>query len=290
MPNLERRYRETDSDFARDTTLTRPATLGRTTAPFYSGPIWRWDTVNALQIRLNAGTLASKDDLAVLGGANALAVQNQDGAWEIVQFATATLTAPNEYTLTRLLRGQQGSEGAMRSPLAAGARVVLLDDTLQQLSLGEAQARLPFHYRWGPSGKPLSDPSWQDATLQFQATGLIPFAPYRVRGAWTAAGDLMITWRRRDRSPAASAWDRVAGPLSETTEAYDLEITDGAGTVKRTFAAVAAPQQLYTAAQQAADFPSGLPNPLPNPLIVNLYQLSSVLGRGRRKTESLYVR
>ena len=29
---------------------------------------------------------------------------------------------------------------------------------------------------------------------------------------------------------------------------------------------------------------------LPNPLTVNLYQLSSVMGRGRQKKETLYVR
>jgi len=44
--------------------------------------------------------------------------------------------------------------------------------------------------------------------------------------------------------------------------------------------------QLYSAAQQAADFPSGLPNPL----TVAVYQLSTVIGRGRQKKEDLYVR
>jgi len=54
----------------------------------------------------------------------------------------------------------------------------------------------------------------------------------------------------------------------------------------RTFLAVPHHSQIYTAAQQAADFPSGLPGPL----VVNIYQRSSVVGRGRQQTESLYVR
>jgi hypothetical protein len=56
--------------------------------------------------------------------------------------------------------------------------------------------------------------------------------------------------------------------------------------VVRSFANVPQHSQIYTAAEQAADFPSGLPNPL----IVRVSQRSSVLGRGRLKTESLYVR
>ena len=73
--------------------------------------------------------------------------------------------------------------------------------------------------------------------------------------------------------------------MSESSESYDLEIISG-GAAVRTFSAVPQHSQTYTAAMQAADFPSGLPNPL----VVNVYQLSSALGRGRQKMESLYVR
>src|SRR6185312_11085083 len=96
----------TDSGYTLDTTLTRPAAIGETTADFYSGPLWRWDEGGSLSIRLVDGGCASQGDTNVLGGANALAVQNEDGAWEVLQYATATLTAPNQWTLSRLLRGQ----------------------------------------------------------------------------------------------------------------------------------------------------------------------------------------
>jgi hypothetical protein len=74
--------------------------------------------------------------------------------------------------------------------------------------------------------------------------------------------------------------------MSEAQEAYDLEICGADGAVMRTFAAIPQHSQLYSAAQQAADFPLGLPNPL----TVNVYQLSSAIGRGRQKKEMLYVR
>lgn len=121
--------------------------------------------------------------------------------------------------------------------------------------------------------------------MQFEAAALIPLAPCHVGFYWNASGDLVIGWRRRDRDPAASSLAPVVTPMSEAREAYDLEILSGAG-VMRTFSGVAGHSQIYTAAQQVADFPSGLPNPL----IVNVYQLSSVVGRGRQKKETLYVR
>ena len=74
--------------------------------------------------------------------------------------------------------------------------------------------------------------------------------------------------------------------MSEDREAYDAEICGADGAVMRVFAGLTAPVLTYNAAQQAMDFPAGLPNPL----TVNLYQLSSVVGRGRQKKETLYVR
>jgi hypothetical protein len=273
----------TESNFALDATITQPCRFGVTTTDFWPGPLWRWDQVNSLSVRLVTGHLASLDDAQVLGGANALAVQNADGGWEVLQFANAELVAPNTYRLTRLLRGQAGSEGAMRAPVAAGARVMVLDRALRQLSLNPSQARQLFQYRWGPVSRPIADVSWQGAALQFSGAALLPFSPFHVRHAWQGS-DLVISWLRRDRDPQAQGWDRMAAPLSEASELYDLEIWNG-GVMVRGFSALTQPSQLYSAAQQAADFPSGLPNPLE----VHVWQLSAALGRGHVKTELLYV-
>ena len=272
-------------DGTANATLTRPAVIGETVGDFWSGPLDRWDRVNELWVRLVGGTLSSAEDVAVLAGGNALAVRNGDGEWEIVQFAAAELVGPDTWRLTRLLRGRRGTEQAMRSPVAAGARVVVLNEALGQLALDAGQARLPHTYIYGPAGKPVSDPAFQTVTLAFAAEGLTPPAPCHVRHAWAPNGDLTISWLRRDRAPAADHLTLAETPLSETSESYDLEILSG-GAVIRTFTAVPQHSQIYTASQQAADFPSGLPNPL----IVRVYQRSSVLGRGRPKTESLYVR
>jgi hypothetical protein len=275
----------TAANFVLNTSLTRPASMGETTQAFWSGPLNRWDRINALCVRLFHGTLASADDASVFAGANALALQNADGEWEIVQFGTAGLVASNEWRLTGLLRGRRGTESAMRDPVAAGARVVLLDQAVAQLRLPAGEARLSHTYIYGPAGLPLADPAFQAETLAFSAAALVPPAPCHVRHAWNPDGSLTISWRRRDRAPAADRLTLAETPLSETLESYDLEILAGAAVV-RSFAAVSQHSQIYTAAQQAADFPGGLPNPL----VVQVYQRSSALGRGRKKTEPLYVR
>ena len=267
-----------------DTTLTKPATIGETTADFFGGPTWRWDEANELKIAIYDGTaLSSLDDLSVFGGANALAVQNDDGEWEVLQFANATLTGAGEWTLSRLLRGQGGTEGAMRSPVAAGARVVLLDAALMQLGLSQADYALPFNYVYGPQGKPISDPAYQRVTLQFQGIGLRPLSPVQLHAVYSSGGDLLLSWLRRDRDPSSDSWDQVEIPMSESSERYDLEILDASFNVVRTFSSIASPTLTYTAAQLAADFPSGLSSPFR----FTVYQLSSIFGRGVGATAAI---
>lgn len=272
------------SGYALDATLTRPCSFGATTHDFYSGPRWHWDRVNALQVKMTHGTLASADRAAVYGGANALAVQNPDGGWEVVQFTDAVLTGPGEYTLTNLLRGRRGSEGQMRDPVPAGARVVVLDDTLVQPALSPGQARQSFHYLWGPVSRPISDISWQSAARTFTGAGQIPLAPCHLAFTWQG-GDLLLSWRRRDRAPDAVSIVPAQTALSETRLGFDLEICDASGAVVRTVPGLEAASYIYSAAQRAADFPGGLPNPL----TIAVYQLSSLVGRGHKAKEALYV-
>jgi hypothetical protein len=274
-PGAELVYRSAgEENFTLDTTLTSPATLGVTTADFARGPLWRWDRVNTLDVRLFNGTLTSASELAVLGGANALAVETDTG-WEIVQFSTADLTAPDTWRLTNLLRGQLGTDADMMDTIPSGARVVLLDAALEQLHLGAAEATLPLNLRYGPQGKTIGDPAYQRASAQFKGIGQRPYAPAQQRAAWSGA-DLILTWTRRDRDPASDSWDVTEIPLSESSEAYDVDIFNEDGDVVRTFANVASSAITYTASMIAADFPSGPPSPLP----FRATQLSTTFGRG----------
>jgi hypothetical protein len=272
------------ANYVLDTALSRPSAIGQTTADFAAGPLWCWDQTNSLNINLAQGTLASTDDLSVLGGANVIAVQNAAGDWEIVQFANVVLTAPGRWTLSRLLRGQAGSENAMGA--LAGARVVVLDGAMSQLALQTSEATLPFNYLWGPNGKAISDPAFQGGAYQFKANGRRPYAPCRLRAVYAANGiDLALSWIRRDRAPSADSWDQTEIALSETSESYDVEILSASGAVVRTFASLASAACTYTAAQMTSDFPSGLPSPFR----FNVYQLSTTYGRGPAATASVVL-
>jgi len=253
------------ANFKLDTSLARPAAIGETTADFFSGPTWRWDEAGALEIRLYNGACASLDDLSVLGGANALAVENEDGDWEVLQYAQAELTAPNRWRLTRLLRAQAGTQDAMRGPVAAGARVVLLDRAPVQLALRQDERLLPFNYLYGPQGRPVSDPAWRQATLAFAGVGLRPLSPVHLDARWQD-GDLVLTWVRRTRI-GGDSWDQTDVPLAEETEEYEVAIGARVATVSE-------PRLVYTAAEIAED------GGVAAPLRFSVAQLSTTYGRG----------
>ena len=268
------------------TTLGRPARMGTLVADLYPGPTSRFDLGNVAIVDLAFGTLASVTDVALFGGANALAVEAAPGVWEVLQFGVAELIAPGRYRLSRLLRGQRGTEGAMGTPAPAGARVVVLDETLAPLPVSEAALGLEANWRVGPASKPVSDRSYRALSFTPEGVGLRPFSVGHVEQPWRTArapGDLVIRWTRRSRALAADSWNAPEVPLAEETEAYEVEILDGA-TVRRTLS-TATTSVTYTAAQQTADW-GALLGP-GDTLDVRIFQLSALVGRGAPKSVTL---
>ncbi|WP_374422704.1 glycoside hydrolase TIM-barrel-like domain-containing protein [Paracoccus sp. (in: a-proteobacteria)] len=268
------------------TTFGSRARIGTLAFDFFPGPTSRFDQGNALVVDLLTGTLESVSDVALFGGANALAVESAAGQWEIVQAGAAELITPGRYRLTRLLRGQRGTEHAMGNPAPAGARVVVLDTTLASLPIAEADLGLPWNWRVGPAARSVTDDSY--AALGFTPTGrgLVPFAPVHVEQPWRTArnpGDLTIRWTRRSRALVADAWEQVEVPLAEDLESYDVQILGGSA-VKRTLTS-ATTSVLYTAAQQTVDW--GAPLGPGQTLAIRIFQLSNRLGRGTPATVTL---
>lgn len=261
------------------TTFGSRARIGTLAFDFFPGPTSRFDLGNQLVVDLQSGTLESVTDVALFGGANALAIEAAAGQWEIVQAGAAELIAPGRYRLTRLLRGQRGTEHAMGNPAPAGARVVVLDATLASLPIAEADLGLPWNWRVGPAARAVSDSSYAAPGFSPTGRGLIPFAPVHVEQPWRTArspGDLTIRWTRRSRALVADAWEQVEVPLAEDLASYDIQILDGAS-VKRTLTS-STNSVLYAAAQQTADW--GAPLEPGQTLAIRIFQLSNRLGRG----------
>ena len=249
-------YRSPSTDgFDLLATFGTRARIGTLVSDFYAGPTSRFDLGNALVVDLQTGTLESVTDLTLFGGANALALESAPGVWEIVQAGAAELIAPGRYRLTRLLRGQRGTEGAMGNPAPASARVVVLDTALASLPIAEADLGVPWNWRIGPASRPVSDETYVAQAFTPEGVGLRPFSVAHVEQPWRrprTAGDLTIRWTRRSRALAADSWGGLEVPLAEEVEAYEIEILDGA-TAKRVLS-TATTNVVYTAAAQAADW------------------------------------
>ncbi len=272
--------------FALLTTIGSRAQIGRLVSDFYPGPTSRLDLGNALVVDLASGTLESVTDLTLFGGANALAVEAAPGKWEVVQAGAAELIAPGRYRLTRLLRGQRGTEAEMGNPAPTGARMVVLDSALAPLPIAEADLGLPWNWRIGPAARAVSDASYTALAFTPAGRGLVPLKPVHVAQPWRTArspGDLTIRWSRRSRALVADAWEQVEVPLAEDLESYDVQILDGA-VVKCTLNSTTT-SVLYTAAQQTADW--GAPFGPGQTLAIRIYQLSNRLGRGDPATVTL---
>ena len=199
------------------TTFGGRARIGTLVSDFYAGPTSRFDLGNALVVDLLTGTLESVSDLTLFGGANALAIEGTTGTWEVLQAGNAELIAPGRYSLTRLLRGQRGTEAAMANPAPPGARVVVLDETLASLPIAEADLGLPWNWRIGPASRSVSDETYVAKSFTAVGAGLRPFSVAHVEQPWRrprTLGDLTIRWTRRSRALSADNWGQSASRLA----------------------------------------------------------------------------
>lgn len=248
-----------DSGYELDSVMALPGSIGQTTSDLFSGPVWRWDRVSSVRLDLFRGTLSSATELAVLNGANPLMIENQDGEWEVLQFATVVPNGSRSFILTDLLRGQRGTEHAMRNPVPAGARVLVPNAAVGQATIPATLIGLPLNWRVGAADRNVADPGASQSTLTLGGRGRRPLSPVRLAGQRDGlTGDWLLSWIRQTRI-GGDNWDAAEVPLGEEAEAYRLDILAApGGTVVRAFETTA-PGQLYSAAEQAADFGAAQP-------------------------------
>ncbi|MDX2308459.1 MAG: glycoside hydrolase/phage tail family protein [Hyphomicrobium sp.] len=259
------------SDFTLRTIARAPATKGTTLDPLPKGPLGVVDRSTKFRVSVEGAALQSRTAAQVLGGANLAAVRTPEGEWEVLQFETANLVSAGTYELSGLIRGQAGTEHAMRVPLGSGAPFVVIDDALTGIDLLASEIGAPLNWRYGPGNRDLGDATYRTAEHTFQGVGARPLSPVHVRGRRTG-GDLTLSWIRRTRRHG-DAWSVADVPLGEESERYEVDILDGA-VVKRTLAASTS-SAIYTSSQQMSDF--GAPQ---SSIAVAVYQLSVTRGRG----------
>ncbi|MEM6556629.1 MAG: phage tail protein, partial [Pseudomonadota bacterium] len=126
-------------------TIRRPAQIGRSTSSLSAGIAGQWDDASVLDVLIPGGDLSSADRAAVLDGANRLAVARASG-WEVIGWTNASLTGPDQWRLSGLLRGlSETLAGAM----SADSIVVIINDRLRTISLGSHQINVPLLWKIG---------------------------------------------------------------------------------------------------------------------------------------------
>ena len=265
------------SNFTSIGATTIGASWGRIVNALPAPPsFWTWDNENVIDIVVESGidNFVSSVDLAVLNGANALAVLRPTGEVEIVQFVDVTALSSTSVRLSRLLRGRRGTEVFGLTNHSIGSQVVLLETTaINKYQDTVAEINNVHAYKAVTVGRTL------EATTAINKTplgrSLEPYAPTQQK-AVTNGNDIDLTAVRRTRINGELQDGIGTVPLNEESELYDLEILDApGGTVLRTIPGLTTPFYKYLEADIITDF--GTP---PSSLDVVWYQISATVGRG----------
>lgn len=271
-------WRQTAAGFQAAAHLGRPATIGTLATPLPAGPVWRFDRVATMRVKLAAGSLNSMSEEAILDGANAAALRHDNGEWEILQFTTARLVGERLYEVSGLLRGQLGSERLAGANIPAGAYFVVLDDALMPFPVSTDDIGRPGTWRLVPDKLFFDDPLALNLSVTPAGVGLRPLAPVGVKAFRDNSG-VHISFIRRTRGDGDS-WQLAEVPLDEASEAYQVDILSGQN-VKRSLM-TSSPSVLYSASDEIADF--GAPQ---RQIALRVAQLSAVLGPGTAWTQTL---
>ncbi len=200
-------------------TVESPARIGALLTDLPQGPTGRWDKTAEIEIFLPGLALSSISDEAVLAGENRFAIETDDG-WEILQAGGAELITASTYRLTRLLRGQSGTDADMMETLPSGARVVWLGSGWQDLPLSTDFIGEIVTLNAEAAGR-AADP----LEFDYKARHLRPLAPVHAK-IRKEGGQIHISWIRRTRQ-GGDSWSGLDVPLGEETEVYRVRFYEG---------------------------------------------------------------
>ncbi|HEY0103445.1 MAG TPA: glycoside hydrolase/phage tail family protein [Brevundimonas sp.] len=227
----------------------QPATVGVLVEPVVAGARHRWDEAGGLLVRVEGRAPESRGTAAVLAGANAVAIETEQG-WELAQFRTAELIGEGVWRLSGLLRGQQGTEAAMRTGAGVGALVVLLDARPPRADCSGAERGLPLVWRAGPAGGPAGGAGVSETTFELTGVHDRPWSPAHLRVEARDDGGFDIGWIPRLRV-GGDRWDGEDAPL--TALKFRVRVLEDGVEVRS--AEVDGPGAIYASEDVTADFP-----------------------------------
>lgn len=249
-------------DNPNNTVCGKAATVLRDAKPY------QWDNGSEVIVKLEVGTLESRPKADLLNWYNAALIGN-----EIIQFTTAELLAADTYRLTGLLRGRNGTERYTNAHQAGERFVLLGQNTIATLPINSQYWYMDIELRVGPRNKDVLSDSYRNETYTPQGIISQPWSVCHIKALRNDDGGIVFNWIRRTRKNGA--WkDYSDVPLSENSEAYDIEILDITGDIKRS-QRISSERFIYTVGMQEVDFGSTQAK-----VKIRIYQVSEVRGRG----------
>ena len=223
---------------------------------------------NTITVVLDKGELDNATTADLAAGKNLIIVGQ-----ELLQFTTRTLTATNTYELSGLQRGKRGTEWAIDAhvPNETFALMTGEDAYIERISNSAIAPGQTLYFKAVSYGQSLDSVSV--VTISYVGNDLKPYAPINLNSTRDEAGNITITWVRRDRHAGAET-DPTKIPLSETREEFELEVLDNGTSTLRTITTNET-SYIYLSTDQMTDF--GSPQ---TSIAVSVYQISSVVGRG----------
>ena len=200
--------------------LASPVRIGALLSDLPAGPVGRYDLANTVDVLLPGISLATITDVEILEAGNMLAVETPLG-WEIVQAAKVELIAQDTYRISRLLRGQYGTDHVLGTAVPSGARVVYLGQGWQDISVNADLRGEDIDFTLFANGRETTE----NFSHNYAANHLRPLSPVHIKGK--RIGDIIeITWIRRTRV-GGDDWAPLDVPLGEESERYVVEFLEG---------------------------------------------------------------
>ena len=244
----------TDTGFNLNSLVSARASIGFTKTALPRARSGIVDVGPALEVEMIHGTLESTSDIAMLNGANLVAIgDGSPNNWELFQFRDAELIGPGRYLLSHRLRDQLGSDAVGPETWPEDSWIVVMNGVPSQIELARSLRRVAQTFRIGPARRGYDDPSYEEFVLAFDGNGLRPYSPVHLR-AERAANSVGVSWIRRTRLDG-DEWDLREVPLAEESESYTVRVLQGGGVLREEVVTV--PSWTYSDADRLADGANG---------------------------------
>jgi len=223
------------------------AVWGKVTSIVPAIDVWQvFDETTTITVELKTGSLESLSDLDLFNGENRVMIGS-----EMIQFGTATLTAPNTYELTHLLRGRQGTEWAIDGHIA-DEPIIVINSSLVRLPFNIDDRAKPVLYKIVSIGSSLDVTVAQSITPY--GINLVPWQQTNIIANQQNNNDWLITWDERYKFAGDGLYDYKEVDKDPDWAGWTVVVLDTNNIDELRIKHIQKPEWTYTVAEQLEDW------------------------------------